>query len=60
MDKADAEWRSYLKEDERKEWEAGRAARDQFRELNRRLKARCIARMMREARPKKRKPKTEI
>jgi hypothetical protein len=50
MDDKEAEWRSHLKEDERREWEAAREARDRFRELNRRLKARCLARMMREAR----------
>jgi hypothetical protein len=50
MDKKQAEWRSYLKDKEREEWEAARAARDHFRELTRKLKARCVARMMREAR----------
>lgn len=50
MDEKTAEWRAYLKEDERQEWEAAKAARDQFRLLTKRLKARCMARMMREAR----------
>jgi hypothetical protein len=50
MDERQAEWRAYLKEDERAEWEAQREARDRFRDLNRKLKARCMARMMREAR----------
>jgi hypothetical protein len=50
MDEKHAEWRDYLKDEERREWEAGREARDRFRELNRKLKSRCLARMMREAR----------
>jgi hypothetical protein len=56
MDEKSAEWRGYLKEDERQEWEAARAARDYFRLLNKRLKARCMARMMREARRDKNMP----
>jgi hypothetical protein len=54
MDTKQAEWREYLKEDERQAWAASKLARDEhverFREINRTLKSRCIARMMREAR----------
>jgi hypothetical protein len=54
MDEKQAEWRDFLKEDERQEWAAARAARDaeaeRFRTINRTLKSRCLARMMREAR----------
>lgn len=54
MDEKRAEWRDYLKEDERQEWVAAKTARDaeaeRFRAINRTLKSRCLARMMREAR----------
>jgi hypothetical protein len=50
MENKTAEWRRYLKEDERREWEASRQARDHLRGLTKKLKARCMARMMREAR----------
>lgn len=54
MDKTDAEWRAHMRNGEREEWDAAKADRDQaaerFRALDKRLKARCYARMMREAR----------
>lgn len=54
MDEKPAEWRDYLKDEERQEWADAKAARDtqaeRFRAINRTLKSRCLARMMREAR----------
>lgn len=54
MDEKHAEWRDYLKDEERQNWAAAKAVRDEeaerFRALNRTLKNRCLARMMREAR----------
>jgi hypothetical protein len=54
MDEKQAEWRDFLKEDERQEWAVAKTARDEeaerFRVINRTLKSRCLARMMREAR----------
>jgi len=53
MNEKPAEWRDYLKDEERQEWADAKASRDaeaeRFRAINRTLKSRCLARMMREA-----------
>jgi hypothetical protein len=45
-----AEWQRYLKPEECAALEEDEALRDQIRLRRKRLKARCMARMMREAR----------